>query len=257
MKHQDRNQFNRAQRVRRDLALAIAAMFLLAAVTRTNGGDFVNLGFEDANLSNLFADAGHAHDLAPGWEWNIGGAGYTSDTLMYFDGPVLNGFGPGWAALLGVPNPYNFPIIGSYGLVLAPAYDGLHFAATSIRESGVVPVGTKSLQFLDYFYYSYSFAPPIEVKINGALVPLQNTLLSTTPLPQNTGLSIFAFRSRADISMYSGQQVSLEFTIPVVPMGLDDIQFSQLPIPEPSTWALLATGLGALVWSKRRRNAME
>ena len=143
MKHPRGTRSIRSQQVRRDVALAIAAMFLLAAAARTSAGEFINLGFEDANLSNLFGDAGHARDLAPGWEWNIGGAGYTSDTLCYFDGPVLGGFGPGWASLLGVPNPYNFPIVGRYGLFLAPAYDGLHFAATSIRESGVVPVGTK------------------------------------------------------------------------------------------------------------------
>ena len=38
--------------------------------------------------------------------------------------------------------------------------------------------------------------------------------------------------------------------------GLDDIKFSTLPIPEPSTWALRSFGLGGLFWTLRRRKAV-
>lgn len=59
-------------------------------------------------------------------------------------------------------------------------------------------------------------------------------------------------RSIIDVSPYAGQEVNLEF---LVESGWS-IRFDILgfvPIPEPSTWALLGTGLAALLWFSRRK----
>jgi len=239
---------------------ARAALMLLLALPVSRGGDFVNLGFESADTSHVTPQGeGWAHDLVPGWEWNIGGQGYASDAFMYVNGGVINGSGFGLAMIMTPANAYGFPVVDKYGLYLAASdIPGLP-GPSSVRQMGEVPSGTKSLQFLNYYWQDSTFAPHVlaQVSVNGSLLPLHNDLLSGNPLPQAPWDSIFIFESSADVSAYAGQQVSLEFTIPEQAMGLDDIKFSTLPIPEPSTWTLLAFGLGALICFRQRRKVVQ
>jgi len=77
------------------------------------------------------------------------------------------------------------------------------------------------------------------------------------------GVPVVSGLHGADVHQWAGQQVTLDFsnkdpflgvcTGPVTGENapLDIVGF--IPTPEPSTWALLTFGLGALIWSKRRR----
>jgi hypothetical protein len=53
----------------------------------------------------------------------------------------------------------------------------------------------------------------------------------------------------ADVSAYAGQTGELRFTAPVQNTALlDNIQFSNLPVPEPGVFALSAFGALFLGW---------
>ena len=76
--------------------------------------------------------------------------------------------------------------------------------------------------------------------------------LSLVPVQTLNGYEEYA----ADISQYAGQTAELRFVRPYIAGGanfvLDNISFSSIGVPEPSTWALLAFG-GALFWFAARR----
>jgi len=238
---------------------ASAALMLLLALPVVRGGDFVNLGFENLNENAVGNQSDWTSgNLTPSWEWNVGGKGYTFGQSIEVDsaGGVLEGYTGGSGVLITRANGFNFPVVGQYGVFLSPSYNGITFSPTSIRQSGTVPPGTRSLQFFDYYYRVNSMMPPVDVSINGISLPVESLLISSAPLAQEASISIYTYRSIVDVSRYSGQAVSLEFSFPLLPMGLDDIRFSTLPIPEPSTRALLAFGFCGVFWSLRRRKAV-
>ncbi len=233
------------------------AMVCLAALPQTGARQFQNLGFEEVNATNMTPPVGWAHDLAPGWEWNLNGAGYAADTAVTVNGAIWWTVNSGWVGLMTADNPYGFPVVGKYGLFLAAGYiGGPSLVPTSMRQTGTIPPGTKSLQFLDYYWAGYGVPPAagVEVRINDSLLPLYNSLLSVQPIPLYPhNYTTRTFESYADVSAYAGQQITLEFSIPSGHLGLDDIQFSPFAVvPEPATWALLGLGFVALLWSRAR-----
>ena len=235
----------------------VVGMFIasLLACSDVSAREFQNLGFESANTNNVSPQGeGLSADLTPGWQWNVGTRGYTANAFMYVNQSIDMGNGLGWASLVTVVNPYDFPVVGKYGVWLAPGYAG-SILPTSVRQSGMIPRGTKSLQFLDYYAYGSGEPPTVlgEVRINGSLMPLYNSLISIEPTPGPPGWSTFAFESGVDVSAYAGQEVTLEFSISNRGMGLDDIQFSPFAVvPEPATWALLGLGLAGWLWARAR-----
>jgi hypothetical protein len=55
-----------------------------------------------------------------------------------------------------------------------------------------------------------------------------------------------------DVSRFAGQEVDLEFLVASgASIRFDILGF--VPVPEPSTWALLGSGLAALLWLSRRK----
>jgi hypothetical protein len=97
-----------------------------------------------------------------------------------------------------------------------------------IGQTGTIPISAQSLTF-------WGWAGINDISFNGQTLPL--TVISNT-----ADYNIYG----ANISGYAGQTGQLLFT--TVPGGqdfIDNIQFSTLPVPEPSQFALAA--LGALL----------
>ena len=94
----------------------------------------------------------------------------------------------------------------------------------SFVQSGMVPIGSRSLQFLGY-------DDVLQVSLGGNALSPVPLLRFTAPSNPNR---IFPYRSDS---------------------LLDSIQFSTTPVPEPSTFALFAVGgmFGWFYWRRKRR----
>ena len=219
---------------------ALAVKHIIAICTITLLGrqcgfsqSFVNLDFESANI-------------APGTPINSGVS--TTDAL------------PGWAVTAQVG--YDFlsgggaiisivdtnlggefaPLQGQYSAMLFGGEGG----ATTLSQTGTVPIGTKSLQ-VDLTGRDVSL---LIVSMGGQTIQL-------SPLATFSNYTQYG----GDISSFAGQMTTLGFTeqppagVPPSVLELDDIQFSVSPVPEPRTLALFATG-AFLLALRRRRNPM-
>jgi hypothetical protein len=104
-----------------------------------------------------------------------------------------------------------------------------------------VPGDAKFIRFVSYW-------APLQLEVNGSLAPIAYTQRLSEPAWNG---NIPVFDAAAD-----RQTVELKFTTLLIPnypgaSGLDEIFFSDIAIPEPSTLALLF--LGALILSARLR----
>ena len=146
------------------------------------------------------------------------------------------------------------PIAGNYSVQLsayANAPSG-YYRSSSISQAGVIPAGTRSIQFLIASPYQNIQPNPI-VTLNGAANALRE-------ISQSGGVITMA----GDVSAFAGNTATLAFLCAATSGGtfpanenyfnLDDIQFSPSSIPEPSGLALVALG-ALLLGFRRRRNS--
>jgi hypothetical protein len=220
--------------------LSVAAAMATIALTGRNGysqGAFVNLNFESANVGGYAQNSSTVPitKALPGW-----GAPNSTDTnvLVWYDALSAGGF------MIAV-NDSNLqgtsPLQGNYSAWL---FGGANAPAT-ISQTGLVPIGTKSLQ-VDIQSFGYPF-----------VVSLGGQTLSMDPLQTFPNYTLYG----ADISSLAGQTEQLSFTSPVptgVPpdfLEIDNIQFSTSPIPEPGTCALILCGAAVFGASRWKRDA--
>jgi hypothetical protein len=218
---------------------------LLAFVTRVSGqGTFRNLNFEEANLVNPPAPATPTFvafaDAYPGW------TGYVSTNQT--GQAMLNGVSGGTALMsLVTPNTAtggiyfgssNDVISGTFTAVLAAGeFNGL--VPVAIAQTGLVPLTSLSLRFS---LGSHSYVSDLLVTLNGQEIPF---------FPLSTGTNYTLYGS--DISAFAGLTGELRYTEqpiswPFAKAWLDDIFFSDQPIPEPSVLGLFALGALLLGW---------
>jgi hypothetical protein len=148
---------------------------------------------------------------------------YNSVTLGTASVDLLSKFSATWG---------SFVIQGNYMAALQGGAGG----DASLAQTGVVPVGTRSLLFL-----SGSTLPSDgswTVTVGGQTIPIvEVTQISST-------LALYG----GDISAFAGQAAEVRFTALLKGSGppgsivLDAIQFSPAPIPEPSALAFLVLG---------------
>lgn len=191
----------------------------------------MNLDFENAVIvpdpaSPYFPAAVYASNAIPGWVAYIAG----NPQVDIFHNTVS--LGAAWISIHDQASSRQ-PIQGNYSMMLQPSFAGGQ-DSVALGQIGQIPTTAKSLLFYG--------SPSMQVTFEGQAISLIG--LSSTPQ---------YFVLGADISMFSGQTGELKFLEPVPPFAgvmvwLDNIQFSDQPIPEPSVFGLFALGALLLGW---------
>jgi hypothetical protein len=237
-----------------NLCLFYAALAICASRGFAQG--FINLGFESATLVPIPGDPYGRVQFAqafPGWTGTVGGLSSTSALYnTYFtDTAGIGIIDRGWSTTgQGFPGPGGL-IDGNYTALLfsgtlTNTQTGVN---TSLSQTGIIPAGTKSLEFKAQEVFDSS---------GSLVVTLGGQTLSLVTLGSGPNYTLYG----ADISNWSGQNAQLTFTVPgETPhvndeyVFLDSIEFSSNPIPEPGALAVLSVGAVMLVcyrWRRRR-----
>jgi hypothetical protein len=208
---------------------------------------FTNLDFEAANVSEYPVNTMNVPISAalPGWSvFSINPAGGTNaGNQMWYD--VLSTGGAG-ISINDKNTGFGFlPIQGNYSAIL---FGGGGYS-TGIDQTGLVPVGSESLQ--------------MEITtLGGPLTPFVVTLggqmINMVPLGSFPEYTLYG----GDVSAQAGGVEILSIIEPP-PAGtppsvlvLDNIFFSTSPVPEPGTLALVATG-AVLLGLRRGRKGLR
>ena len=233
------------------ISIIFTAAFLSLAESGLAQG-FVNLNFESATLVAPSPPFYVPFDQAfPGWTGTVGGVQQTLalSNMLYMDTSGISIINQNFT---GFGYPPSFDLLeGNYTAVLQA---GLTFGAnphpadTTLSQTALVPIGTKSLQFESDQWFDQNF--------QFLVVTLGGQTLSVTPLSAGLNYTLYG----ADVSAWAGQMAQLAFTVlaenPHVDneyISLGAIQFSTQSIPEPSTLALAALGALFLGFRRRRR----
>jgi hypothetical protein len=197
-------------------------------------GTFVNLGFENPTVP-----PGTPPGIVP---TSAAFPGWTSPaTIAAYDQMGLGGTAV--LSLLSSNATIGFPFTPFDGRYTAVLQGGITPGdpSMSLAQIGTVPGDALSLHF-----FAASFGNNFTVSLNGQ--------------PRNffvLGNFVTYNEYAADISGFAGQTVELRFSQPPQPgalsLFLDNISFSPVAVPEPSTWALLALGTAAFCYAARRR----
>jgi PEP-CTERM motif len=194
--------------------------------------NFTNLNFESAtgpngNQPGLFPVA----TALPGWSVFYGS---TQQSQIPFDS-ISTG-----ATQLTLIGPDQRAIEGNYGLYFQGGETALD---VSIRQTGLIPVGTMSIEFKAEGVIAYG---PLLLSFGG-----QN--ISVSALATGPNYTLYG----GDVSGFAGTTGQLEFSVPGALSGftfnawnLDSIVFSPSPVPEPATCALILAGLAFLALKK-------
>ena len=208
---------------------------------------FVNLDFESATFVPIAGDSLGRVQFAqafPGWTGTVGG--------LSPDGVLSNNVYLSTAGFSMIKSNFNtFGVVpggliqGKFTAVLQSGTltNTLNGVDTSLSQTGLVPIGTQSLQFKAYqaFDSSGSFS-----------VSLGGQALSLFVLGGGANFTLYG----VDITGFAGQTQLLNFSVPGhTPQSsgeylyLDAIQFSTSAVPEPSPLAL--AGLSAALLACR------
>jgi hypothetical protein len=201
------------------------------------GQSFVNLDFEDATIAPTpvggWVYPADPAQCFPGW--TVGGSG---TVVMYNDlslgAPAVCLMGPDF------PNAVHYtPLDGSYSTLLY--YSGGAGPPPTLSQTGLVPVGTQSINFL-----VSSSASAAVVTLNGVPIPL---------------VPIAGGRLAGNVAAFAGSVAQLTFST-TGSYGVfgdhffyfDDVQFSPTSVPEPSICSLVIVCILLLGWRLKRPN---
>jgi hypothetical protein len=207
--------------------LIAGAALLLSAAGALGQGTFQNLNFEQALVPGVPAGQFGSDVLVangvPGWTVYLGGSQQISmlHNNMSLGAAEVAIYGPQW-------HP-DVILEGQYTVSLQHSTAGPPTTA-AIGQSGHVPQTAESLTF----YGDRSV-------IGAYVVTFAGQPISLVALGSTSTYIIFG----GDVSAFAGQTGELLFQ---GNGGLDNITFSNLPIPEPSVFGLSALGALLLGW---------
>lgn len=229
----------------------LVGVLLVTVVSATfSQGTFRNLNFDEANYVNPPAPVTATYvpftTAFPGW------AGYVGTNQA--DLAMING-GSAGGALMTLITPNSAPGLFNWSnLVISPTFTAVLAAGqwtgglspVTLAQTGVVPPNAQSLRFS---LGSYSWVSDFSVSFNGQELPF-------FVLSAGTNFAVYG----ASISMFAGAAGELRFTEspiswPFAKAILDDIHFSNQPIPEPTTVGLFALGAFLLGWRFLKRKS--
>jgi hypothetical protein len=213
------------------------AVFLSAADGLAQG-TFQNLDFEQANKvsvgGGLPTFVVYTADALPGWALTVGGA---PQPTMFWNVPPMNvpPIPPTTASLFKEPSTRGV-LQGLCSVWLKPVA-GNPSLFPVLAQTGTIPAGAQSI-LIDAELHSI----PIEMGFAGQDIPLSVV----------SGSASTFYTYAGDISMFANQTGSLTIWGDTF---LDNIRFSDQPIPEPRLLDLSALGALLLGWRglERRR----
>jgi hypothetical protein len=209
---------------------------ICAVLSLEGQGTFVNLDFEAANVSGYPAGTVPANEAIPGWTAYI--ANVPQSTILY----NYETLGEAAISLQGQPGGIYPPIQGQYFVFLQATFFAPGTNAAAIGQTGTIPSTAQSLVFWGDTSLS-GVANNMQVTFNGESVPY-------AAIGSGSTYTIYG----ADISGLEGQTGQLLFTAyNNTYAAIDNIQFSDQPIPEPGAFALCAMGALLAGWRVVRR----
>lgn len=228
--------------MRRIKEVCFFASFLTTIGTHVFGQSFTNLNFEQAKIvpdpsSSYYPNAVYASSAIPGWT----PVGFLGSDINYND----TSLGAPDVELYGKNDMYGpNSLDGNYsiGIYGGGGYSGFPTGA-SISQTAVVPADALSIRFIaqgELAPQGSLYGGPLLVSLQGQNIPI--TVLSTSSAFMTFG---------GDVSAFAGQLSQLTIDAPLGVNNyweIDDITFSPLPIPEPSTLSFSIGGILVLLW---------
>jgi hypothetical protein len=217
-----------------EIALACSAVFgggSACAQGTVGNGTFQNLNFEAATIpTGATVGIFPTSEALPGWTALVGDS--PQATVGYND-YSLNG------ESVAVVGPSLGAIDGNYSVfLLGSQFPGFGAPDVSVAQTGLIPAGAKSIQFL-----ATGIQTPFSLTLNGSPVALLN-------LGNSGGILAYG----GNISSFAGTTATLQISAGNLGgITLDDISFSSQSVPEPGTLALASLGGLALVPAARKK----
>lgn len=211
-------------------SLVLSAVCVCGGGNGRAQGTFENLGFEDATIVPIpLTDFIVASNALPGWRCYIGGTevGGVHYNMFALAAPAIS--------LHGTTSPDFQPLAGSYSVFLQ---SGLALTGAAIAQTGEIPADAQSVRF---------FANISSLQVTFAGQALLLSAVGSTP-----NYTIYG----ADVSPFAGLPGELRFTSPAGIAFLDNIFFSNVPIPEPSVFGMLGLGALLLGWPLRKKSKL-
>jgi hypothetical protein len=221
--------------------IALVAALALPAGAQT----FFNLDFEQAQLAEPRPPPLTLlpwSEAIPAWGHSDGDS---TEFVYYIDGHL--GFSQSYILLDTLHSPFGAASgLFAVGMRSGSFHEGDPggFTAAFLSQTGTVPVGTRWLSLL-------SSSIKFSVSINGTPISLQPVDLDPDSPTYGDDWLAYSGEWRGDISSFAGQVVALQITngSPAGEMlAVDEVRF--LPIPEPSTAALLGLGIFVLLLAR-------
>ena len=229
----------------RHIILLLAAETLFSLSVCAQG--FVNLDFEKAVIVTdpsvpYYPYGVYASYALPGWT----AVGFISPTYISYNALSL---GATSVTLCGTNSSYSPSALSGLFSIDLYGGSGVGLSAASISQTGLVPANAISIRFIAQGV-PQPFGGPLLVSMGGQNTPY--VAISTGP-----NYTVYA----GDVSAYAGQVAQLSFSAPNGANNyweFDGIQFSSAPVPEPSTYAILALCVFIFcLWKKRPNQSPE